>query len=809
MQYILAIDQGTTGSTALLIDPSGAAVSRAYAELTQHFPKPGWVEHDPMEIWQTSQSVMSEIMLKSRDARGLDAQDIAAIGITNQRETTIIWDQQSGQPVHHAIVWQSRQSIAICDRLKAAGHEALFRERTGLRLDAYFSASKIRWILDQDESFQARAEAGDLLFGTVDSWLLWQFTGGKVHATDPTNASRSLLFDIHQQAWDPELCALLNIPLQMLPEVKPSSGIFGHTAEGLKVPAGIPIAGIAGDQQAALFGQACWQAGQAKNTYGTGCFMLMNMGQQHTVSQHGLLTTLCCDENGQPAYALEGSVFFAGSTVQWLRDQLGIITDAAASEALAARINDNEGVYLVPAFAGLGAPYWDSSARGAIVGLTRGSGRPEIARAALESIAYQTRDIVTAMTEDSGVKLTEIRVDGGASSNNLLMQFQADILGVPILRPKMVETTAMGSAWLAGLAVGFWSGPAVLSSFAKAQQCFKPRMTEEQRNALYSGWQQAVSRVATTDQRNQTDPMPNPIPKPNPAMMTVKHENGNLLTRDGLALFWQSWQPDESPRCVILLIHGLCEHSSRYAHVGKSLAEAGHAVYACDLRGHGWSPDGNKPGRVHIDRFADYSADVDGLYDLASARHAGKPVFILGHSMGGLISMTYALDHSAKLSGAIISSPAIAPSPEAPIPKALLILVGLLSKLAPRLRFKSELDTSRVSRDPAVVEAYNNDPLISSAVSARWFAEVSNAMEALQKRAPELQIPMLLMQSGDDGLVNSAATAQWASAAPADKLEFVAWPDLYHEMFNEPEKEEVLAVVHAWLDRQLTDPASI
>jgi len=795
MQYILAIDQGTTGSTALLIDHKGAVINRAYEELTQRFPRPGWVEHDPEEIWQSSQNVMSEILLKSRDARGLDAQDIAAIGITNQRETTIIWDQQSGQPVHHAIVWQSRQSIAICDRLKAAGHEALFRERTGLRLDAYFSASKIRWILDQDESFQARAEGGELLFGTVDSWLLWQFTGGKVHATDPTNASRSLLFDIHQQAWDPELCALLNIPLQMLPEVKPSSGIFGHTAEGLKIPAGIPIAGIAGDQQAALFGQACWQAGQAKNTYGTGCFMLMNMGQQHPVSQHGLLTTLCCDENGQPAYALEGSVFFAGSTVQWLRDQLGIITDAAASEALAARIDDNEGVYLVPAFAGLGAPYWDSSARGAIVGLTRGSGRPEIARAALESIAYQTRDIVTAMTADSGVELTELRVDGGACSNDLLMQFQADILNVPVERPQMLETTAVGCAWLAGLAVGFWNSPKALRNVARTDRRFEPDMSGIKRHDLYSGWQEAISRVATSGWNKQVE------------NIQVLHTNGVFYVTDHLALFWQSWQPDESPRCVILLIHGLCEHSSRYAHVGKSLAEAGHAVYACDLRGHGWSPDGKKPGRVHIDRFADYSADVDGLYDLARARHAGKPVFILGHSMGGLISMTYVLDHSAKLSGAIISSPAIAPSPEAPIPKAWLILVGLLSKLAPRLRFKSELDTSRVSRDPAVVEAYNNDPLISSAVSARWFAEVSNAMEALQKRAPELQIPMLLMQSGDDGLVNSAVTAQWASAAPADKLEFVAWPDLYHEMFNEPEKEEVLARVHAWLNRQLTGSA--
>lgn len=803
MKFILAIDQGTTGSTALLIDHKGAVINRAYQELTQHFPRPGWVEHDPMEIWQSSQSVMCEILLKSRDAHEIDSGDIAAIGITNQRETTIVWDKKNGQPVHHAIVWQSRQSVAICDRLKAAGHEPLFRERTGLRLDAYFSASKIRWILDQDATLQARAEAGELLFGTVDSWLLWQFTGGKVHATDPTNASRSLLFDIHQQAWDPELCALLNIPLRMLPEVRPSTGIFGHTAEGLKVPAGIPIAGIAGDQQAALFGQACWQPGQAKNTYGTGCFLLMNMGQQHPVSQHGLLTTLCCDENGKAAYALEGSVFFAGSTVQWLRDQLGIITDAAASEALAARVADNEGVYLVPAFAGLGAPYWDSAARGAIVGLTRGSGRPEIARAALESIAYQTRDIVSAMTEDSGVKLTEIRVDGGASSNNLLMQFQADILDVPILRPKMVETTAMGSAWLAGLAVGFWSGPAALSSLAEAQQCFKPHMTEKQRNALYSGWQQAVSRVATTDQRNQTDPMPDSIPQPKPAMMTVKHENGNLLTRDGLALFWQSWQPDAPPRSVILLIHGLCEHSSRYGYVGTSLAEAGHAVYACDLRGHGWSPDGKKPGRVHINRFSDYFADVDGLFDLAKRSHQEIPFFILGHSMGGLISMTYALDHPAILSGAIISSPAIAANPAAPLPELLLILVSILSRLTPRLRFGSKLDTRKLSHDPVVVKNYEQDPLVSSSVSARWFAEVSKAMLALQSRPQELQIPMLLMQSGEDVLVDPAASQRWAMAAAADRLEFVYWPELYHEMFHEPQKDQVLARVHEWLNQQL------
>lgn len=787
MKMILAIDQGTTGSTALLINRSSQTAGRAYAEITQHYPRPGWVEHDANEIWRVSQAVMAQAI---REA-SLDADDLVAIGITNQRETTVIWDKDSGQPVHKAIVWQSRQSAAICESLKKAGHESLFRARTGLRLDAYFSASKIRWILDQDSMLQTRADAGELLFGTIDSWLLWQLTGGKVHATDPTNASRSLLYDIHQQCWDAELCALLNIPMSMLPAVRPSAGIFGHTAEGLDLPAGIPIAGIAGDQQAALFGQACWHAGQAKNTYGTGCFMLMNMGQQHPVSQHGLLTTLCCDENGKAAYALEGSVFFAGSTVQWLRDQLHIITDAAASEALAARIADNEGVYLVPAFAGLGAPYWDSSARGAIVGLTRGSGRPEIARAALESIAYQTRDIVIAMTEDSGVELRELRVDGGASSNNLLMQFQADILDVPVLRPKSVDVTAIGSAWLAGLAVGFWSDPAALSSIAETQRRFEPRMTEEQRHALYSGWQQAVSRVASRDRSGQTAGLP------------VQHENGNYLTGDDLALFWQSWQTVGTPRSVILLIHGLCEHSGRYGHVGSSLAKAGHAVYACDLRGHGWSPDGRKPGRVHIDRFGDYMADVDGLYRLASARHPEIPVFVLGHSMGGLIAMSYTLEYPEHVSGAIISSPAIAPHPAVPIPKFLLILVSLLSKISPRLKFNNELDSRMVSRDPAVVAAYENDPMITSAVSARWFSEVSTAMESLQQRAADLQVPMLLMQSGDDALVDPAAAARWAAAAPADKLEFVPWPGLYHEMFNEPEKEDVLACLHQWLDRQL------
>jgi glycerol kinase len=793
MKAILAIDQGTTGSTALLINQAGQATHRAYAEITQHYPHPGWVEHDANEIWRVSQATMADALRQADLAAG----ELAAIGITNQRETTVVWDRHTGQPVHPAIVWQSRQSAAICERLKADGHEALFRARTGLRLDAYFSASKIRWILDQDPALQARADAGELLFGTIDSWLLWQLTGAAVHATDPTNASRSLLFNIHEQKWDSELCALLNIPMNMLPEVRPSAGIFGHTAEGLDLPAGIPIAGIAGDQQAALFGQACWQAGQAKNTYGTGCFLLMNMGQQHPVSDHGLLTTLCCDENGQPAYALEGSVFFAGSTIQWLRDQLGIIKGVAESEALAAQVQHNEGVYLVPAFAGLGAPYWDSNSRGAIMGLTRGSAQPQIARAALESIAYQTRDLVTAMSEDSGIKLAELRVDGGACSNDLLMQFQADILNAPVQRPGMLETTAIGSAWLAGLAVGFWSGPDELRKIATAEQRFEPRMAKDQRELLYAGWQEAVSRVASKASKDQ------PALHRESADMQIEHSNGHFPVSDGLNLFWQSWQAANPPRSIIILIHGLCEHSSRYAHVGKNLARAGHAVYACDLRGHGWSPDGKKPGRVHIDRFSDYIADVDGLFALASNRHPNAPVFILGHSMGGLISMSYALLRSPQLAGAIISSPAIAPNPAAPIPKMLLLLVSLLSKLAPRLRFGSELDSSKLSHDPAVVAAYDQDPLIGSKVSARWFAEVSSAMQALQLGAGDLEIPMLLMQSGKDILVDPEATRIWANAAPAEKMEYVPWPDFYHEMFNEPEKEDVLVRVQNWLDRQL------
>jgi len=496
MSFVLAIDQGTTGSTALVFSRQGSIVGRAYGELKQYYPQPGWVEHDPEEIWQLSRKVMAEALM----AAGIDHSELSAIGITNQRETTVIWDRKTGQPVHRAIVWQSRQSAEICQHLKATGHEPLFRARTGLVLDAYFSGTKIRWILDRDAELQRRAESGELAFGTIDSWLLWKLTGaaasaGAVHCTDPTNASRTLLYDIHERCWDEELCDLLRVPSGMLPKVLPSAGVFGYTRDCEGLPSGVPVAGIAGDQQAALYGQACWQPGQAKNTYGTGCFLLMNMGAEHPVSQHGLLTTICCDADGAPAYALEGSVFIAGAAVQWLRDELKIIGTAAETEALAQQIPNNEGVYLVPAFAGLGAPYWDADSRGALVGLTRGAGRAHLARAALESIAYQARDIVEVMNLDSGIELTELRVDGGASTNDFLMQFQADILGVPVDRPAQVETTAAGAAYLAGLATGLWTSPQDLPAAWQAECRFTPVMGKDQRMALYAGWQEAVSRV--------------------------------------------------------------------------------------------------------------------------------------------------------------------------------------------------------------------------------------------------------------------------------------------------------------------------
>jgi len=488
---VLALDQGTTGSTALVFSHDGTVLGRAYAELPQYYPRPGHVEHDPEEIWEISLRVMVEALTSAR----IEGHEIAAIGITNQRETTVVWERATGRPVHRAIVWQSRQTAELCERLRNDGHEPLLRQKTGLLADAYFSATKVQWILDRDPELRSRARSGEVLFGTVDTWLLWKLTGGRVHATEPTNASRTLLYDIHRRAWADDLLDLFGVPRAMLPEVKPSAGVFGKTVSHGLLPAGIPIAGMAGDQQAALYGQGCWEPGQAKNTYGTGCFLLMNMGQQSPISEHGLLTTICCDAAGKPAYGLEGSVFVAGAAVQWLRDELGLIATAAESEELAKSLDDTGGTYLVPAFAGLGAPYWDMEARGALVGLTRGTGRAHLARAALESIAYQTRDVVEAMNADCGVPMAELRVDGGASANDFLMQFQADLLAVPVDRPALVETTAAGSAFLAGLAVGFWESPDELRMVRQRERLFEPAMTEAKREELYTGWRRAVGRV--------------------------------------------------------------------------------------------------------------------------------------------------------------------------------------------------------------------------------------------------------------------------------------------------------------------------
>jgi glycerol kinase len=492
-EAVLALDQGTTGSTALVFAKDGAVLGRAYSEFTQHYPEPGWVEHDPEELWRTSLAVMGQAL----EAAAVGPGDLKAIGLTNQRETTVVWDRRSGAPVHPAIVWQSRQTAPICEALKRAGHEPAFRERTGLVLDAYFSGTKIRWILDRDPGRQARAAAGELAFGTIDTWLLWKLTGGRVHATDPTNASRTLLYNIHARAWDDELLRILEIPEAMLPVVRPSAGVFGETLAQGGLPAGIPISGIAGDQQAALYGQGCWEPGMAKNTYGTGAFLLMNTGRESRISPGGLLTTVCADARGGAAYALEGSIFIAGAAVQWLRDELGLVTRASETEEIARSVPDTQGVFVVPAFAGLGAPYWDMEARGAIVGLTRGAGRRHIVRATLESLAYQTRDVLEVMNRDSGVAIRELRVDGGASANDFLMQFQADILGVPVDRPVLVDTTAAGAAFLAGLGVGFWKDPEELRGARRRERLFEPTMLASERDRLYDGWQRAVARVRT------------------------------------------------------------------------------------------------------------------------------------------------------------------------------------------------------------------------------------------------------------------------------------------------------------------------
>ncbi|MCH7601033.1 MAG: glycerol kinase GlpK [Myxococcales bacterium] len=485
----MALDQGTTSSRAILFDASGRAAAIDQYEFEQHFPKPGWVEHDANEIWESQLRAARGVLEKA----GAKASDIAAIGITNQRETTVIWERDSCRPIHPAIVWQSRQTAAICDELRARGLEDEVKARTGLLIDAYFSGTKIRFILDAVDGAQKRAEAGELCFGTVDTWLLYKLTHGRVHATEYSNASRTLLYNIHELDWDDLLLDALNVPRAMLPEVKDSSGVFGEIdAEWLGVE--IPVSGIAGDQQAALFGQGCVEPGLAKNTYGTGCFALMNTGTKAAVSKTGLVTTLAWGLGGRVEYALEGSIFIAGAAVQWLRDGLGLIETAADSEAAAAAVPDTGGVYLVPAFVGLGAPYWDERARGALVGITRGTDRNHIIRATLESIAYQTRDVMDCMAQDSGIPSKTLRVDGGACQNNFLMQFQADILGVDVERPAVLEITALGAAALAGLAVGFWDDRTQLDQAAGQRTTFTPTFSEDQRESLYAGWKRAVKR---------------------------------------------------------------------------------------------------------------------------------------------------------------------------------------------------------------------------------------------------------------------------------------------------------------------------
>jgi len=484
---VLALDQGTTSSRAILFDRDGRTLAVARREFAQLYPQAGWVEHDPDEIWSTQIAVAAEAMARA----GLAPGDLAAIGITNQRETTVLWDRATGRPVHPAIVWQDRRTAATCDALRARGVEDLVRARTGLLLDPYFSGTKLAWLLDHVSGARARAERGELAFGTVDTWLLWRLTGGRVHATDPSNASRTLLFDIHARRWDDELLRLFGIPRAVLPEVRASSGVFGTAA--VAALAGVPIAGIAGDQQAALFGQACFEPGMAKNTYGTGCFLLLNTGERPVESRNKLLTTIAWEIDGRTEYALEGSVFIAGAVVQWLRDELNLIPDSGAIEALAASVPDTGGVVLVPAFAGLGAPYWDPYARGTIVGMTRGTGAAHLARAALESVAFQAHDVLRAMERDAGCPLRELRVDGGASANALLLQIQADLLQVPVIRPANTETTAFGAACLAGLATGFWRDRAELASGWRAERTFVPARTAESVKPALRRWERAVA----------------------------------------------------------------------------------------------------------------------------------------------------------------------------------------------------------------------------------------------------------------------------------------------------------------------------
>lgn len=490
-EYIIALDQGTTSSRAVLLDKNANIVEVAQREFTQIYPQAGWVEHNPMEIWASQSSTLNEVVAKA----GITSDKIAAIGITNQRETTIVWEKETGKPIYNAIVWQCRRTADICTQLKAAGHESYIRKTTGLVVDPYFSGTKIKWILDHVEGARERAEKGELLFGTVDTWLVWKLTQGRAHVTDYTNASRTMLFNIHTKQWDDKMLELLDIPKAMLPKVCNSSEVYGQTNIGGKGGVRIPVAGIAGDQQAALYGHLCVNAGMAKNTYGTGCFMLMNTGERAVESKNGLLTTIACNAKGEPCYALEGSIFMGGASIQWLRDELRLIHDSADSEYFATKVKDTNGVYVVPAFTGLGAPYWDPYARGAIVGLSRGANRNHIVRATLEAIAYQTREVLDAMQSDSREKLAALRVDGGAVANNFLMQFQADILNVKVERPKVREVTALGAAYLAGLAVGFWKDLEELRGKAIVERTFEPKETPEKRTALYQGWKKAVQRA--------------------------------------------------------------------------------------------------------------------------------------------------------------------------------------------------------------------------------------------------------------------------------------------------------------------------
>ncbi|WP_129692344.1 glycerol kinase GlpK [Gottfriedia acidiceleris] len=487
-KYILSLDQGTTSSRAILFNKNGKIVHVAQKEFTQHFPKPGWVEHNAQEIWGSILAVIATCLSEA----DVKPEQIAGIGITNQRETTVVWDKTTGKPIYNAIVWQSRQTSEICDDLKEKGYGEVVHEKTGLLIDAYFSGTKVKWILDNVEGAREKAERDELLFGTIDTWLVWKLSGGNVHVTDYSNASRTLMYNIHELRWDDELLEMLTVPKSMLPEVRSSSEVYGHTVDYHFFGQNVPIAGIAGDQQAALFGQACFGEGMAKNTYGTGCFMLMNTGEKAVKSNHGLLTTIAWGLNGKVEYALEGSIFVAGSAIQWLRDGMRMFKDASNSEEYATRVESTDGVYIVPAFVGLGTPYWDSEVRGAVFGLTRGTTKEHFIRATLEALAYQTKDVLCAMEADSGIELKTLRVDGGAVKNNFLMQFQSDLLDVPVERPEVNETTALGAAYLAGLAVGYWENQETISKQWNMEKRFKPEMQDDKREELYSGWKKAI-----------------------------------------------------------------------------------------------------------------------------------------------------------------------------------------------------------------------------------------------------------------------------------------------------------------------------